>query len=355
MRINSVKYILSQVLIWGVGWLFMLFILSNGGTLDARFWNRAILTAIGASIVVFVNLKWLLPNLYFKKKRVAYFFSTAVLLIVVVWGVHSDLLPWNQTEFEGFKKEAYSQERERNDSQEVLGNYRWLLRNLPPLFISLLGSSMASFSRFANEKEKAIIHLERAKLETEIKFLKSQINPHFLFNALHNIYALTIIQSDQSSEQLLKLSDILRYMLYDSDKAQVFLKRELEYLNNYLDLVQLKDSRGMDIRFDVEVDDAYIKIAPLLFIPFVENAFKHGQIEDLDKGYIRINLKAKANKLIFKIENSKPQIEINKDKTGGIGLKNIQERLKLLYPQKYMLQIQETASAFSVLLELNYS
>ena len=270
MNSNSAKHIIFQILIWGIGWLFILLILSNGGELNARFWHRAILMAVGASIVVFVNLKWLLPNLYFKKKRALYFFSAAVLLIVTVWGVHSDLLPWNQKErqrVERLRENASSNTKEKINNQIVSSNFRWLIRNLPPLFISLLGSALVSFSRVANEKEKAIIQLEKAKLETEIKFLKSQINPHFLFNTLHNIYALTIIQSEQASEQLLKLSNILRYMLYDSNKEQVRLQREIDYLNNYLELMQLKESRGMDVRFDLEISDENLTIAPLLFIP----------------------------------------------------------------------------------------
>lgn len=358
MKINSVKHIIIQILIWGVGWLFILLILSNGGELDARFWHRATLMVTGASIVVFINLKWLLPNLYFQKKRALYSLSSAAILIVVVWGVHSDLLPWNQKErpgIERFKEKTTSALLEKTNNQKVNSSFRWLIRNLPPLFISLLGSSLVSFSRFASEKEKAVIQLEKAKLETEIKFLKSQINPHFLFNSLHNIYGLTIIQSDRASDQLLKLSNILRYMLYDSNEEKVPLQREVEYLKNYIELAQLKDSRGMDVSFDLGEWNERLKVSPLLFIPFVENAFKHSQIEDLKNGYIHIRLNTWRNRLIFEVDNSKPQKEYSKDKLGGIGLKNIQQRLKLLYPEKHHLLIEETEATFKVQLELNCS
>lgn len=358
MKINSVQHIIIQILIWGVGWLFILLILSNGGELDARFWHRAILMVTGASIVVFINLKWLLPNLYFQKKRALYFLSSAAILIVVVWGVHSDLLPWNQKERQGierFTEKTTSALLEKPNNPKVNSSFRWLIRNLPPLFISLLGSSLVSFSRFAGEKEKAVIQLEKAKLETEIKFLKSQINPHFLFNSLHNIYGLTIIQSDRASGQLLKLSNILRYMLYDSNEEKVPLQREVEYLKNYIELAQLKDSRGMDVSFDLGEWNECLSVSPLLFIPFVENAFKHSQIEDLKNGYIHIRLNTWGNRLIFEVDNSKPQKEYSKDKVGGIGLKNIQQRLKLLYPEKHHLHIEETETAFKVYLELNCS
>lgn len=336
MKINSVKHIIIQVLIWGLGWLFILLILSSGGELDARFWPRATLMVTGASIVVFINLKWLLPNLYFKKKKALYFLSSAAMLMVVVWGMHSDLLPWNQKQRLGidkFQEKTTSEFLEEPNNQKVNSNFRWLIQNLPPLIISLLGSSLVSFSRFASEKEKAVLQLEKAKLETEIKFLKSQINPHFLFNSLHNIYALTIMQSDQAAEQLLKLSDILRYMLYDSNEETVPLQREIAYLKNYLELVQLKDSRGMDVSFNLGERNESMRVVPLLFIPFVENAFKHSQIEDLKNGYINISLHTNGKRLIFTVENSKPLRVYKKDEVGGIGLKNIQQRLELLYPE----------------------
>lgn len=358
MDINSAKHIILQILIWGLGWLVILLVLSNGGELDVRFFHRAALMVIGASIVVFVNLKWLLPRLYFQKKRVLYFVSASAMLMIVVWGVHSDLLPWNQVEKQEvtrFRARSSSASLERTDDQRITVNFRWLIRNLPPLLISLLGSSLVSLSKFAGEKEKAVIRLEKAKLETEIKFLKSQINPHFLFNSLHNIYGLTIIKPDRASDQLLKLSDILRYMLYDSNEKKVPLQREVAYLKNYMELVQLKDSRGMDIRFDFREGEEELTIVPLIFIPFVENAFKHSQIEDLENGYVHISLNTEGNKLTFEVNNSKPHKKYSKDKIGGIGLKNIQQRLKLLYPEKHHLHIEESEIAFKVQLQLDCS
>lgn len=274
----------------------------------------------------------------------------------VTWGIHSDGLPWNQKEKFGIEehreKDNGIKKKSHFDQEESI-NVRWLVRNLPPLFICLLGSSLLSVSSFASQKEKEAIQLERNNLETEIKFLKSQINPHFLFNSLHNIYALTIINSEQASNQVLKLSDILRYMLYDSNEETVALEREVEYLKNYLGLAQLKDKRGMDINFDVDVEAMNVHVAPLLFIPFVENAFKHSQIEDLQNGYIHIALKTAGHQLTFTVDNSKPKIPYKKDEVGGVGLSNIKQRLKLLYPEKHTLDIEETEDRFKITLELN--
>lgn len=358
MKINTTRHIAFQILLWCTSWLFVMIILTKEGEFDAHFWYRAFLVGLGIAVVVFINLKWLLPKFYFQKKRLLYVLFSAVILSLVVWGVHSDFLPWNHKETSkvvNLRKRSNSDRRKDVYDQENDSRFRWLLRNLPPLFIGLLGSSLISVSRFVREKEKETVQLEKAKLETELKFLKSQINPHFLFNSLHNIYGSTIIQSEKAPEQLLKLSDILRYMLYDSNEESVSLEREITYLKNYLELAQLKDSRGLDVKFNVIEQHKGITVAPLLFIPFVENAFKHSQIEDLNNGYIHINLETVKNRLIFNVVNSKPKMKYSKDKVGGIGLKNIRQRLELLYPNRHHLRIEETETIFSVHLELNCS
>lgn len=356
MKRNSWISMLQQILIWGFGWLAILLILNSGEELDHRFWTRTLSIIIGSSLVVFVNLNWLLPKFYFKNKRGAYYLFVVALLLFTVWCIHSDLLPWNWEELNsGDQVETNrSSDQRNNEGSTFMGNYVWLLRNLPPLFISLLGSSLIALSGFAREKVKKTAILEKAKLQAEIKFLKSQINPHFLFNSLHNIYALTVIQSELAPEHLLKLSDILRYMLYDSNEMFVPLQREVVYLENYLSLAQLKDSRGMDVTFTQKTPDLSIQVAPLLFIPFVENAFKHSQIEDLDEGFIHISLLAVNGQLVFEIENSKPKRESKKDEVGGIGLNNVEQRLQLLYPSKHVLRIEDSREKFKVHLSIQY-
>lgn len=343
MRINSNRYILYQTLLWGIGCLLLLLFLSKQADIDARYLRKIIFTALGASFVVFINLKWLITNLYLKNKRGLYLMASALLLLIVVWIIHSDLLPWNQT---------LEISNNQSENPENSNGLRWLIRNLPPPFICLLGSSLLAVGRYARVKENELIQQEKSKLETELKFLKSQINPHFLFNALNNIYALTITRPELASDQLLKLSDILRYMLYDSNETRVPLEREIDYLRNYLSFVQLKDSRGMDVSFNANVTKANLTIAPLLFIPFVENAFKHGQIEDLKNGFIHITLKATQNHLTFEIENSIPGRKFKKDEVGGIGIKNVEQRLELLYPGRHFLNVEKNGKTFKVHLKI---
>ncbi len=348
MRIKSYQQII-QAFIWSGVWFIILFILNKENVFGARFWLQTFFTVTGIFIVVFVNLRWLLPELFFKQRKKLYVLLSMILLMTVVWGIHSDFLPWNQ------KQDRAETTFDNDTNEQETNNFRWLIRNLPPLFICLLGSSFIATSSYARKKEKEAILQEKSKLETELKFLKSQINPHFLFNTLHNIYTLTVLQSQEAPEQLLKLSDLLRYMVYDSNEERVPLNREIEYLNNFLSLAQLKDSKGLDIRFDLDLENTDLAIAPLLFIPFVENAFKHSQFEDLDKGFIHISIKSSQHIVCLSVENSFPKSEFKKDLVGGIGLANVKQRLNLLYPKKHKLEINDNESTFGVTLELNCS
>jgi two-component system LytT family sensor kinase len=216
----------------------------------------------------------------------------------------------------------------------------------------LWGSTLVELTLYVSSKEKAILSIEKEKLDTEIKFLKSQINPHFLFNVLNNIYSLTVIKSDKAPENLLRLSGMLRYMLYDSNEEKVALGKEIEYLENYIKLAELKDSRGLKIQVALDKSQPNLRIAPLLFIPFVENAFKHSKIEDLKNGFININLSVSNDHLVFNIENSIPNIRISKDDVGGIGLANTKQRLHLIYPDKHFLDISDDRSTYSVILNI---
>ena len=346
MQLKRRGAILSQASIWSLVWLGFLFLLNKEGNYQADFWWNALRGILGVFVVVYVNLIVLIPRYYIKKNKIVYIFLSATLLFAVVSIIHSDRMPWN------LKEEKYIAPESVISLEENDSDFRWLIRNLPPLFISLLGSSFVALTIYANKKESDALYLRESQLETELLFLKSQINPHFLFNTIHNIYALTVIQSEAAPEQLLRLSEILRYMLYDSNEDLVDLKREIENLQNYIGLAQLKDSKGLDVQFDIKTDDEQILIAPLLLIPFVENAFKHSQIEDLKKGFIHIQLESNTRTFSFKVTNSVPKTNYSKDQVGGIGLVNVRKRLSLLYPERHELLIQSNRDEFFTHLKL---
>jgi sensor histidine kinase YesM len=204
---------------------------------------------------------------------------------------------------------------------------------------------------FQNERQKKVMETE--KLTAELAFLKSQINPHFLFNTLNNICSLARKKSDVTENAIIRLSQIMRYMLDDSHDTRVSLSKEVEYLHNYIELQRLRLTDKVKIQITVEGNPEFVLIEPLLLIPFVENAFKHG-VSYLEEAEIRIELKIQETLLTFQVENNVIRFaEAKPDPVSGIGLKNIKRRLDLLYPEKHALEIQDNGIKYHVMLRIN--
>ena len=208
---------------------------------------------------------------------------------------------------------------------------------------------------FAQKKQEETIRNKNEMLQTELKLLKSQINPHFLFNALNNIYALSVIDSNKTQESISYLSNMLRYVLYECEEKLVPLKKEIDYINDFIELYSLKSSKSYNITTEYSITDNNLLVAPMLFIPFVENAFKHSHIEKQGDSFISIHINANSEGVQLEIENSQPQNTIQKDEVGGIGLENVKKRLAILYPEKHQLSILESPEAFKINLNLEVS
>jgi hypothetical protein len=200
--------------------------------------------------------------------------------------------------------------------------------------------------------EKVRKDLENQKLQAELSFLKMQINPHFLFNALNNIYSMAVLEKAQKTGNgIMKLSEMIRYMLYEKEDEQyrVTLDKEITHINNYIDLQKMRYEGDVHLQFTIEGDIVGRKVPPLLLFPLIENACKHGILQDPDRP-VTIHMTVTDKKLDFSIHNYKH--DFLKDQTGGIGLVNVQKRLSLLYPQQDLLQIQNTRKEFHVQLQL---
>ena len=187
----------------------------------------------------------------------------------------------------------------------------------------------------------------------DMKCGKRQRNPHFLFNALNNIYALSVIKSERTPDMILKLSDMLRFTLYDSESKKVKLKREIEYIKNFIEFQKLKADTDLNIKMDSTNSNAEFMIEPLLLIPFIENSFKHGNIDNPKRGWLQVDIKTLGPILVFQVKNSLPSIAINKDVVGGIGVENVRKRLDILYPGRYEMNIETTETEFRVFMKID--
>jgi two-component system, LytTR family, sensor kinase len=202
------------------------------------------------------------------------------------------------------------------------------------------------------QQEKIRSTLENQKLQAELSFLKMQVNPHFLFNALNNIYSLAVIEdSKRTGNSILKLSELIRYMLYEKEdgESKVSLDKEIHYINSYIDLEKLRHQDNTYINFSIEGDINGKRIAPLLLFPLIENAFKHGVLTEKDKP-VNIDLKITGQQMQASITNFKNAYE--KDNSGGIGLQNVKKRLELIYGSKHQLDINNSNGMFNVNLQL---
>ncbi len=195
--------------------------------------------------------------------------------------------------------------------------------------------------------------LEKEKLAAELKLLKSQINPHFLFNTLNNLYVLTLNNSDQAPGMISKLSELMSYMLYDSNQSEVPLDMEIQYIKNYIDLEKIRYGNRLEVLLRIYKDPKGIMIAPLLILPLVENSFKHGARHQLEAGWIHIDIDLQENILIIKVENSKPEYETMPAQQSGIGLSNAKKRLDHLYPNRHSLSLYDETDTYLAVLRLS--
>ncbi|GEO07328.1 histidine kinase [Adhaeribacter aerolatus] len=194
-------------------------------------------------------------------------------------------------------------------------------------------------------QQRLIQKIKVEKLNAEVDFLRAQINPHFLFNILNNLYALTLKKSELAPEVVLKLSDMMEYMLYDSTAEKVLLEKEVAYLQNYFELEQLRLSDKSPISLNVKAAFDGQEIAPLLLLPLVENAYKHGLNTQSENGWLTVNIGLQQSTLTAVVENKKSPAVREKSK-GGIGLGNLRKRLDLLYPSRHCLELEDKKDSF---------
>ena len=294
------------------------------------------------SLLFYLNTYFLLPRFVEKGQYLVYLAAVILLIMAIFYLIKfsNDWLPIH--DHLGFR-------RMRKPALFVRiffgrGLYISFASSLAILFIS----STYWINAQSQKRKQQAITLKNENLEAEMKFLKSQTNPHFLFNALNNIYALSYTNSPAAPEMIMKLSEMLRYVLYESNEKKVPLMKEIDYIKNFISFQTLKIEGQADIKVNLENADPTIEVAPMLFIPFIENSFKHSKIEKAGDSWVDVSLSSEGGKIDFKVSNSIPVEGFAKDQTGGIGLANSKKRLKLLYPDKHQLIIQQEEKSFSI-------
>ncbi|MBS1525060.1 MAG: sensor histidine kinase [Bacteroidetes bacterium] len=296
---------------------------------NSKISTEALVVIFGVFSIVniglfYLNYLFLIPKFLDKKKYRAYALSLVLAIIVFALGKYG--LAAN------FKTYILLHEG------KMLPFWTYFISSaLTNIFFLFLSTALKfAVDWFLNARIQK--DLENQRLSAELAFLKSQINPHFLFNSLNSIYSLAYQKSDTAPEAILKLSEIMRYMLYESNDNKVDLAKELQYLHNYIDLQKIRFGNKAFVDFKVTGEVGSQKIVPLLLIAFIENAFKHGVANDPNTP-IRLLINLDGENLYFYTENKKHMN--NRDMEGGVGLQNVRRRLELLYPNKYKLDIQD--------------
>ena len=289
-------------------------------------------------IATYVNHLWLIPNFLEKRRFILYFIWVSLLLLVCA--------EFNILLFDHW-------------IDKILPGYYFIsyyeLKDML-LFVSIY-VSLATLLKLS----KGWFYLQQViqdKTSVELQALRSQVNPHFLFNNLQSLYALALKQSPQTPDIILQLSGMLRYMLYEADEAQIELQKEVTFMDNYIALQSLRSSADkVNIQFIKEGKIENQKIAPLLFVSLLENSFKHGAKGSISGAYVHISLKTEKEKLFFKIENNAGQSEeeTSKNEYKGLGLVNLKKRLTLLYPDKHQLKIESNDDTFRVELRIYFT
>ena len=315
-----------------IGWgALLLVILLQNDLSDWEFedYYSIIGLIVFIGIAVYINLYYLITRYLFLKKYLHYGISVSILilstsLLIAIWMSKFDQINWFS---------------------------RFIVMVINVVFSLLMTSAGKLLFEYLQKMIK-FKEIENKQLKAELNLLKSQVNPHFLFNTLNNLYGLiTQNENQKASEVTLKLAELTRYLLESSKKEKVSIKRELQVIEDYLCLEKIRFSNNTDIKFDISGIDKEVFVAPLLFIPLVENAFKHGLQTVTEKSFAHFSLAIQGDDLFFEARNSIGK-KFKNHSTSRTGITNLKNRLQLIYPEKHQLEIENTANFYKVTLHL---
>ncbi|CAM2797354.1 Histidine kinase [Flavobacterium succinicans] len=340
---------LKRVIMHCVYWISFLLLYVSGKSDDTTYYDFIfvytfkILTQATAGYGL---IYWIIPQTLNKKKYLLFVVSALGWLYFVFALLMTLKYYYLEPKFPGFFDDWLGH---KMTIPERLTSFKLIFREFSFITYPIIILGFISFNR----KQQRLLKLEEEKKSMELKVLKNQLNPHFLFNTLNNLYTLTLKKDEKAPEVIAKLSEILDFVLYRCNEDFVAIEKEIALIENYIALEKLRyNENRLDVLFTKEIKENN-KISPLIILTFTENAFKHGVINETEKATIRLHLESKKEKIIFTIENTKPQngFERISDKS-KIGLENVRKQLDLLYPKKHQLEIDETLANYTVKLSL---
>jgi len=337
--------IISVIIVWG------LYHNSSSAHLGDTFVLQVFLLNLLILSNVFIQNLILIPQ-YLLRFKWFYFITFTILSFTVVTFLSSLFLNYLMVNYPGSGQCSYSNlPVYLNDSRPFIIKY---FRTYPHVTFYTLAFMVGYFVQYGIRKVRTKKQIEARQKESELMLLKSQVNPHFLFNMMNTIYSLSIKKADENPEIILKLSEILRYNLYETNTNFVLLSKELKIIESYIDLERIRLKYPERVSFENDVRTSNIEVAPLLMLPLVENAFKHGIDSNIEQGFIKMIACEDGDQFKFICRNNYKQVN-KKNKNGGLGLQNLRQRLELVYPNRHDLVINKSETDFEVILTIKLS
>ncbi|MGX5691411.1 sensor histidine kinase [Arcticibacter tournemirensis] len=345
------KPIVQQIAFWCLGILVLTLIYGTAYD-DYRLGFAVILMLLPVHMVYFYAVSyWIIPRFFFRQKYIVTVIAclTVAILVAVLYRLNEILIS-DPYIFQFYKARDPAFSWSKLDGTFI----QQLLR--PGDFVNAVErSNVIVWIGISLRFIQMWYERQQAAVQAELNFLKGQVHPHFLFNTLNNLYALSLSESKQTPGVILGLSNILRYMLYECRSDEVLLKRDIEILQSYVALEKIRYEERLDLNFTLHGDPGARRIAPLLMLPLVENAFKHGVSETVDAPWISIELMVQNDQLLLKVANSKPEGRgpAGKRDFEKVGLSNVRKRLELLYPGRYTLELDDEDDVYIAVLKIH--
>jgi len=338
---HPVLRILQHLAFWVLSFFVFLYIFKTGVKPEKVDYVYTLLFQLTLIPAVYINIELLLPKLGNRKRILFYLLSLAVIIIFFSWTNNNFFDKWSAKVFPDYFFISYYTFR------EII-----LFFSVYIIITTLLKLSKSWF--LVSGLQKELLEKEKQKTEVELKALKAQINPHFFFNTLNSIYSMALDKDARLPGTVLQLSELMRYFIYGSKDNFISLEKELIVVNDYIALQKIRSGEQLSVQINKDGEVSEQKIAPLLLITFLENAFKHGAKGSSENTFIRLDIKVERDKLNFVVENNKGIIdEVNIGEYNGLGLENVKRQLELLYPGKHLLNIKDQPDRFTVALQLS--